>query len=86
MVRLNELWSILCCCVPTPVVLQCDTLPPRPSQTLSLAPIFLVSCGGVLQTDGVYLYKYYHHHSVDYEDHIPIEFSGALMAAVLYVS
>lgn len=51
-----------------------------------LAPLFLVAAGGVLQTDGVYLYKYYSHHSVEFEDHVPIEFAGALAAALCYVS
>lgn len=58
------------------------------SQALALVPLYLVSVGGVLNTDGQYLYNYYTNSSkaVDYEDYLWVEFGGALGALFFCVS
>jgi len=50
------------------------------SQTLLLVPVYLVSAGGVLNTDGLDIY---HNNSMDYET---VEFSGALASVTFFVS
>jgi len=48
--------------------------------TLLLVPVYLVSAGGVLNTDGLDIY---HNDSMDYET---VEFSGALASVTFFVS
>ncbi len=56
-------------------------------QVLAFIPLFLVSLGGVVNTDGQYLYSYYSRHiDMDYNDYVAVEFGGALGALLFYVS
>ena len=45
-----------------------------------------MSAGGVLQVDGQYLYDYYDKGTLDYVNHVPVEFAGALVSVAFYVS
>lgn len=57
------------------------------TQALTLTPLVLTSLGGVLNSDGVYLYEYYVSGSLkDYEDFVAVEFGGALGALAFCVS
>ena len=54
---------------------------------LAFIPLFLVSLGGVVNSDGQYLYKYYSHQTdMDYKGYVAVEFGGALGALIFYVS
>lgn len=51
-------------------------------------PLYLVSVGGVLNHDGIYLYTYYTsgRPNMDYNDYVWVEFGGALGAVLFSVS
>lgn len=57
-------------------------------QLLFITPVYYVSGGGVLNIDGITIYNYYTRGNVEisFDDLVPVEFAGTLLALLFYVS